>query len=66
MRGYSLSDLLVGKFYQSSSDRFRNGIIKEAVRREDCLDADYVFAVRVRNQDTLDEFWATVWVATEE
>jgi hypothetical protein len=66
MIGYSLSDLLVGRAYISRSDRSRSGIIKEAIRRDDILDADYAYSVRVRKQDTLEDFWATVWVAIEE
>ena len=67
MRGYSLSDLLIGKYYASSTDRTRVGIIKEAVRREDCLDADYVYSVRVRRENILDgDFWATVIIAIED
>lgn len=67
MRGYSLSELLVGKFYKSPTKSWKNGIIVEAVRRDEFMSADNCFSVRVRPESGRDEdFWATVWVSVEE
>lgn len=71
MIGYSVENLLVGKFYASARDITRKGIIKEAVRRENCLEADKVYSVRVTPSDELlavngfQDFWATVWIAED-
>lgn len=71
MNGYSVENLLVGKYYVSYRDITRKGIIKEAVRRDDCLLADKVFSVRVTPSDEVlalngfQDFWATVWIAED-
>lgn len=71
MNGYSVENLLVGKYYASYRDITRKGIIKEAVRRDDCLLADKVFSVRVTPSDEVlalngfQDFWATVWIAED-
>lgn len=63
---YTLAELLEGKYYYSKSRGF-GGIIKRAELREDVLTAqgEIAFSVRVRNQETLEDFWATVYVNTE-
>ena len=53
MRGYSLSDLLVGTFYKSPTKSWKNGIIVEAVRRDEFMSADNCFSVRVRPELSL-------------
>jgi hypothetical protein len=63
MIGYSLDDLLVGKFYRSATKSWKSGIIVEAVRRPYAVAADNCFSVRVRPESGRhDEFWATVFV----
>ena len=61
MYGFTIGELLVGKYYRTSRTRDLDGIIVEAVKREDT-----VYAVRVREQQSpWSEFWATVWIADE-
>ena len=64
MYGFTIEELLQGKYYRTSRKRDRDGIIVEAVKREDVFFADNAYAIRVREQQSpWGEFWATVFIA---
>lgn len=62
MRGYSLSELLVDHYYRSRTRG--EGVIIRAEKRDNIYDADYAFAVEVR-QSNGETFWSTVFIDTE-
>ena len=66
IQAFTIEDALVGKYYRSTKrGRFNDGIIQEAVLRDDVyLDNSNAYAVRVR-PDRGNDFWATLAIITE-
>lgn len=62
----SIEEALVGKYYRSiKRGRFNDGIIQEAVKRDEIyINNGNAYAVRVR-PDRGKDFWATLAVVTE-
>lgn len=66
MRGYYISELLVGKYYRSNSRPWLQGIIHSAEKREDVYSADNAYHIVVREQQSpYTEFHATVFIAED-
>lgn len=62
MYGYTIEELLVGKYYRTTNARYLDGIIVEANKRE-VSNADNAYSIRVRQQQSpWSEFWATVCI----
>ena len=62
MYGFTIEELLVGKYYRTSNARYLDGIIVEANKRE-VSNADNAYSIRVRQQQSpWSEFWATVCI----
>jgi hypothetical protein len=66
IQAFTIEDVLVGKYYRSTKrGRFNDGIIQEAVLRDDVYLNNYnAYAVRVR-PDRGSDFWATLAIVTE-
>lgn len=68
IQGYSVEEILVDTYYRSSVRRGNEGIIVEAVKRDDIyLSNGDAYAVRVRPQyfagrPLFSDFWATIGV----
>lgn len=68
IQGYSVEEILIGTYYRSSvRPRFNDGLIVEAVKRDDVyLSGAEAYAVRVRptynGQMLFEDFWATIAV----
>jgi hypothetical protein len=68
IQGYSVEEILIDTYYRSSIRRGNEGVIVEAVKRDDVyVSRGDVYAVRVRPQyfagrAMFSDFWATIAV----
>jgi hypothetical protein len=67
IQGYSVEEILIGTYYRSSVRPLNDGLIVEAVKRDDVwLNGAEAYAVRVRptynGRMLFNDFWATIGV----